>query len=97
MECCICNKFYDHFKQLVTKLQHGFLRGRSCDTQLLSVLHSIGQCLIKNVQTDVLYLDLAKAFDSVDHQILLKKLKSYGVTGQLHNWFADYLKTVLKE
>jgi hypothetical protein len=61
-------------------------------TQFLSVLHSIGQCLDKNVQTDVLYLDLAKAFDSVDHQILLKKLKSYGVTGQLHNWFADYLK-----
>jgi hypothetical protein len=74
MERCICNKFYGHFKQLVTKLQHGFLRGRSCDTQLLSVLHSIGQCLDKNVQTDVLYLDLAKAFDSVDHQILLKKL-----------------------
>jgi hypothetical protein len=61
-------------------------------TQFLSVLHSIGQCLDKNVQTDVLYLDLAKAFDSVDHQIILKKRKSYGVTGQLHNWFADYLK-----
>ena len=92
MERCICNTFYGHFKQLVTKLQHGFLRGHSCVTQLLSVLHSIGQCLDKNVQTDVLYLDLAKPFDSVDHQILLKKLKSYGVTGQLHNWFADYLK-----
>jgi hypothetical protein len=68
------------------------LRGRSCVTQLLSVLHSIGQCLDKNVRTDVLYLDLAKAFDSVDHQILLQKLKSYAVTGQLHNWLADYLK-----
>jgi hypothetical protein len=68
------------------------LRGRSCVAQLLSVLHSIGRCLDKNVQTDVLYLDLAGAFDSVDHRILLKKLKSYGVAGQLHNWFADYLK-----
>jgi hypothetical protein len=36
-------------------------------------------------------LDFAKAFDSVDHNILLAKLKSYGVTGNLLSWFADYL------
>jgi len=39
-----------------------------------------------------LYLDFAKAFDSVDHAILIEKLKWYGVTGQLINWFSDYLK-----
>ncbi len=68
-----------------------FLRNRSCVTQLLSVLHSIGQKLDKNEQTDIVYLDLAKAFDSVDHSILLQKLKCYGVTGSLLNWFADCL------
>ena len=36
-------------------------------------------------------MDFAKAFDSVDYCTLLVKLKSYGVTGKLLNWFADYL------
>jgi sarcosine oxidase/L-pipecolate oxidase len=60
-------------------------------TQLLSVFHAIGKSLDKNIQTDILYLDFAKAFDSVDHDILLAKLKTYGVNGNLLNWFTDYL------
>ena len=60
-------------------------------TQLLSVLHTIGYDLDRNTQTDVLYLDFTKAFDSVDHAILLQKLRSYGVTGPPLCWFEDYL------
>ncbi|KXJ07571.1 RNA-directed DNA polymerase from mobile element jockey, partial [Exaiptasia diaphana] len=41
--------------------------------------------------TDVIYLDFAKAFDSVDHKILLAKLKAYGISGQLLSWLTDYL------
>ena len=62
-------------------------------TQLIQVLHSVGQCLDKNIQSHIIYLELAKAFDSVDHQILLRKLKSYGVTGRLLDWFCDYLSS----
>ena len=60
---------------------------------LLSVLHTIGHLLDRNTQTDVLYLDLAKAFDFVDHTILLDKCRYYGVyvTGAVLDWFADYL------
>jgi hypothetical protein len=54
-----------------------------CATQLLSTLHRIGQLLDKNTQTDILFLDFAKAFDSVDHVILLRKLKDYGIAGNL--------------
>jgi hypothetical protein len=57
--------------------------------QLLAVLHEIGKNLDQNVQTDVLYLDFAKAFDTVDHQILLKK--RFGVVDRMHDWFKDYL------
>ena len=78
LERCVCNRFYDHVVHLITLLQHGFLRNRLCVAQLLSVLHPTGQYLDKNIQTDVLYLDFAKAFDSIDHLILL-------------DWFADYL------
>ena len=71
---------------IITLLQHGFLSNRLCVTQLLSVLHIIGQYLDKNIQTDVLYFDFAKAFESVDHR---EKLKGYGVMGELLDWFAD--------
>ncbi|CAB4020537.1 Hypothetical predicted protein [Paramuricea clavata] len=91
MERCVCNRFYSHVSHLITSLQHGFMRNRSCVTQLLSVLHSIGKSLDQNTQTDILYVDFAKAFDCVDHVILIEKLKWYGVTGNLLNWFTDYL------
>ena len=82
---------YSHVSQSIISLQHGFMRSRSCSSQLLSVLHSIGEALDKNKQTIVLYLDFAKAFDTVDHAALIEKLKWYGVTGQLLDWFSDYL------
>ena len=40
-------------------------------TQILSVLHTVGQSLDNNVQSDMIYLDFAKAFDTVDHSALL--------------------------
>ncbi len=91
LERCVFSHFYHHVTRLINPAQHGFIRNRSCVTQLLAVLHSIGQNLDNNTQTDVLYLDLAKAFDSVDHTILLEKLRGYGVTGPVQCWFADYL------
>ena len=80
MEHCVCNRLYSHVSQSITSLQHGFMRSCSCSLQLLSVLHSIGEALDKNKQTDILYFDFAKAFDTVDHAILIEKLKWYSVT-----------------
>ena len=91
MERCVCNRLYSHVSQSITSLQHGFMRSRLCSWQLLSVLHLIREAFDKNKQTDVLYLDFAKAFDTVDHATLIEKLKWYGVTGQLLDWFSDYL------
>ena len=93
LKCCVPRRFYDHVMHLVTQSQNCFLRNRLCITQLVQVLHSVGQCLDKNIQSDIIYLDFAKAFDSVDHQLLLRKLKSYGVTECLLNWFRTYPKS----
>ena len=91
LERCIYWRFYNHVEHFISPSQHGFLRNRSCVTQLLSSFHSIGHDLDTNTQTDILYMDFAKAFDSVDHNILLEKLRCYGVTGSVFDWFADYL------
>ena len=91
LERCVGNRFYDHLKDLISALQHGFLPNRSCVTQLLSVLHTAGQSLDNNIESDMIYLDFAKAFDTVDHSALLAKLRLYGVKGQLFCWFKDYL------
>ena len=49
------------------------------------------QIINSPLQTDVIYLDISKAFDSVSHSILLVKLWSVGITGILWSWFNNYL------
>ena len=73
------------------KLQFGFLKGKSTTAQLLQVLHNIGEKLDKRVQVDAIYLDFAKAFDRVNHKLLLKKIHRFGICGTLLSWFEDYL------
>ena len=64
--------------------------GRSCVTQLTSVLHYIGGHLDAGKQIDIIYLDMSKAFDEVDRTKLLGRLHQYGITGKLHDWFRSY-------
>ena len=46
---------------------------------------------LDNSETDVIYLDYAKAFDKVDHSILLNKIKAYGISGKLFEWIKQFL------
>ena len=77
---------------LISNKQHGFRKGRSCLTQLLGHFDNILQNHAKDIETDVIYLDYAKAFDKVDHAILLKKLSLYGVKGKLLEWLKQFLE-----
>ena len=61
-------------------------------TQVTSVLHYIGGQLNTGKQIDIIYLDMSKAFDKVDHTKLLARLHQYGITGKLHDWFRSYLQ-----
>ncbi len=73
--------------------QHGFLPQRSCTTQMVDYIDSLSTSINDNIRTDVVYFDFAKAFDSVNHDIILMKLKhEYEVDGTLLKFIADYLK-----
>ena len=77
-------------KEFFAEAQHGFLNGRSTVTQLLDFTENVLGNLIQGKSTDVIYLDLAKAFDKVDHSILLQKLHKTGIGGNLWNWIRSY-------
>ena len=58
---------------------------------MLQVFHEIGNNLDKGFETDIIYLDLSKAFDSVCHQKRLSKLLYFGIDGPLHKWLESFL------
>ena len=76
---------------LLTKEQYGFRTGMSCMSQLLNHFEKILNLLEKSSNVDVLYLDMSKAFDKVDHAILLRKLESMGIEGKVLKWLTAFL------
>ena len=68
--------------EFLSDYQHGFVFGRSCTTQLLKVVDKLTELLDAGENVDMVYLDFAKAFDSVPRKRLLVKLEGYGITGE---------------
>ena len=77
--------------QLIKDSQHGFKKGGSCLTNLLSFLDKVLYSVNEGYPIDVVFLDLAKAFDKAPHQRLLKKLKKHGIRGKLLSVIGDWL------
>ena len=93
MEHIVCSQMMHHFDDydILSHHQHGFRRGMSCTTQLISVIQDWSVSLDKRIDTDVIFLDFSKAFDTVPHSRLLSKLDHYGVTGRTNNWIRAFL------
>ena len=73
--------------------QHGFLEHKSCTTNMVNFCDSLALSLNENLISHVVYFDFAKAFDSVNHDILLHKLKHfYNIDGILLKFLVNYLK-----
>eukprot|EP00111_Clytia_hemisphaerica_P017146 TCONS_00050790-protein len=72
--------------------QHGFRQGRSCLSQLLEHYDTILSYLERGINVDTIYLDFSKAFDKVDHAILLHKLSQLGIKGKLLRCIESFLK-----
>ena len=80
-----------HENNLFNSDQHGFRIGRSCLSQLLAHYDRIVSLLESGVNVDTIYLDFSKAFDKVDHTILLKKLSLIGIRGKMLTWIKSFL------
>ena len=77
---------------LINPQQHGFLPQRSCLTNLLCFLDEISDRLDRGDPVEVLYLDFMKAFDSVNHRLLIHKLKAYGIAQSVCEWIENFLE-----
>ena len=104
---CIVSKLLEHIvhsnvmdfldsKNYLTPFQHGFQQKRSCESQLLTTLRDFQESLNKKGQTDAILLDFSKAFDKVDHRLLLNKMYNLGISGPLLKWSSSFLSNRLQ-
>lgn len=80
-----------NIKQHIDERQHGFFRGRSTVTNLVTFVQHLSESMDKRAQVDAVYTDFSKAFDKVHHASLLIKLENFGVHGNLLRWLKSYL------
>lgn len=90
-EKCLMDSLSHKTQSLLSPLQHGFRKGCSTTTNLLHLTTLIIRGFTIGQHTDVIYTDFSKAFDKVNHKLLLKKLYLMGFTKNCVNWIKSYL------
>ena len=78
----------NHLNNLI---QQRFRKGRSCHSQLLVHTERLLSFIENDENVDVIYLDFSKAFDRVDHKILLYKIKKIRINGNILKWIESFL------
>ena len=94
-EKVLYDRLFSYIKQknILYPLQHGFQPAHSTSMSLIDIQDKISAAIDNNEYSLGIFLDLAKAFDTVDHKILLTKLEHYGIRSTALNWFKSYLTT----
>ena len=98
-QCCkileriIRKHIIDHLESndFISPHQHGFVKNRSCQTNLLESLEDWTRMLDEGAGVDIVYLDYQKAFDTVPHERLKTKLQGYHITGKVMGWICEFL------
>ena len=93
LEHIVYRQIMDHLDRhdILVDYQHGFRRQRSTETQLVLTIQDLAKSLDQQSQVDILILDFSKAFDTVAHRRLLRKLNHYGVRGNAYKWITQWL------
>lgn len=93
MERIVNKHLLEHLesKGLLTPHQYGFRTGRSCELALATVVHTLSNHLDNRVACELVQLDFRQAFDRVSHDILLHKLWSMGIRGQVLQFLSSFL------
>ena len=93
MESILRDNVMDYLEDnnYLCKEQHGFVRKRSCATQLIQCLDIWTEALDTGLPMDVVYLDFSKAFDSVPHSGLIAKMLKYHINGNVVKWCSAFL------
>ena len=93
MESVIARSIREHLDRhkLINDSQHGFTKGKSCLTNLLSFYGKVYEAADNGNIYDILYLDFSKAFDKVPHQRLLRKVRAHGIEGKILGWIRSWL------
>ena len=93
MEKIIHKRLLDYLLQhnLLDQNQYGFLHGKSTQKAVFDLIKDIYNNINNEKDTGLLFLDVRKAFDSLNHKILLRKLCNIGLPGNILRWFENYL------
>ena len=94
MEHVVVSNIMRHLEEqdILCSQQHGFRSGHSCETQLLEFIEEAISSLDEGKETDVIIMDFAKAFDRVNHSLLVHKLEFFGIQGTANRWIESFLK-----
>jgi len=94
MESIVKDEVVRHLERhkLIKPSQHGFMRGKSCTSNLLSFLEKMTAAVDRGEPVDVVFLDFAKAFDKVPTERLIKKVRAHGISGRVLNWISAWLR-----
>jgi Reverse transcriptase (RNA-dependent DNA polymerase) len=90
-EKIIFDRIYFNLKEKISTRQHGFMKGKSVVSNLMSFVSFCVNEIENGFQVDAVYTDFSKAFDCLNHKILLKKLHAYGFVSKMYAWIESYL------
>ena len=93
LEKVVCKRVYEFLNKTgqINPTQYGFRANHSCDHAVNHLVGKVVKNLEKKSDTVALFLDLSKAFDTLEHEIVLAKMSRYGIRGTPLQWFKDYL------